>query len=71
LLASGLIAGQALLGIITAAIKGMNVSMPESLDNPWLGLVIFFILGFILIYFPYKKLVESGEYETKIQKPQV
>lgn len=71
LLASGLIAGQALLGIITAAIKGLNVSMPESLDNPWLALAIFFILGFILIYFPYKKLVESGEYGEKAQGPEV
>jgi len=41
---------------------GLDVNMPESLDNPLLGLVIFFILGFILIYFPYKKFVESGEY---------
>ncbi len=62
LLASGLIAGQAILGIITAAIKGLKVEMPESLDNAWLGLVIFFILGFILIYFPYKKFVASKEY---------
>jgi OPT family oligopeptide transporter len=61
LLASGLIAGQAILGIITAALEGAKVSMPESIDNPWLALVIFFILGFILIYFPYKKLVQSGE----------
>lgn len=61
LLASGLIAGQAILGIITAALKGAKLKMPESLNNPWLGLVIFFILGFILIYFPYKKMVDSGE----------
>ncbi len=62
LLASGLIAGQAILGIITAAIKGLKIEMPESLDNPWLGLLIFFILGFILIYFPYKKFIASKEY---------
>jgi len=62
LLASGLIAGQAILGITTAALKGANLKMPESLNNPWLGLVIFFILGFILIYFPYKKMVASGEF---------
>jgi OPT family oligopeptide transporter len=62
LLASGLIAGQALLGIITAAMEGAKINMPESLNNPWLALIIFFILGFILIYFPYKKLVQSGEY---------
>ncbi len=62
LLASGLIAGQALMGIITAAIRGTNIRLPESLNNPWLGLVIFFVLGFILIYLPYKKLIESGQY---------
>lgn len=62
LLASGLIAGQALMGILTAALEGAKVSLPESLDNPWLGLIIFFLLGFILIYFPYKKLIQSGEF---------
>jgi len=62
LLASGLIAGQALMGIITAAIKAAKINLPSSLDNPWLGLVIFFVLGFILIYFPYKKMVSSGEF---------
>jgi putative OPT family oligopeptide transporter len=62
LLASGLIAGQALMGIITAAIKGTKIKMPESLNNPWLTLLVFFILGFILIYFPYKKMVAAGEF---------
>jgi len=63
LLASGLIAGQALMGIITAALKGANLKLPESLNNAWLGLIIFFVLGFILIYFPYRKMIQSGEYE--------
>lgn len=67
LLASGLIAGQAIMGIITAALKGANVNMPASLDNPWLALVIFFLLGFILIYFPYKKMVAAGEYGKKAE----
>jgi len=62
LLASGLIAGQAILGIITAAMEGAKVRMPESLNEPWLALIIFLLLGFILIYFPYKKLVSSGEF---------
>ena len=65
LLASGLIAGQALMGIITAALRGANLHLPASLNNPWLGLVIFFVLGFILIYFPYKKMIAAGEYENK------
>lgn len=62
LLASGLIAGQALMGIITAAVKGIKLKLPEVWNSAWLGLVIFFILGFILIYFPYKKMVASGEF---------
>ncbi|MBE0461396.1 MAG: oligopeptide transporter, OPT family [Candidatus Aminicenantes bacterium] len=62
LLASGLIAGQALMGILTAALKGANITLPTSLNNPWLALIIFFIVGFILIYFPYKNMVSSGEY---------
>ena len=66
LLASGLIAGQALMGIVTAAAKGISeriaFSMPKVWNSAWLGLVIFFVLGFILIYLPYKKMVASGEY---------
>ena len=71
LIASGLIAGQAILGIITAGLKGVKLKMPESLNNPWLGLVIFFILGFILIYFPYKKMIESGEYGTSSEEKEI
>jgi uncharacterized oligopeptide transporter (OPT) family protein len=62
LLASGLIAGQALMGIITAAVKGTNIKLPEIWHTPWLGLAVFFILGFILIYLPYKTMIESGEF---------
>jgi len=64
LLASGLIAGQALTGILTAGIKALNIKLPTSLANPLFGLAIFFILGFILIYLPYKKMIESGEYDS-------
>jgi len=65
LLASGLIAGQALMGIITAALKGAKLDLPESWSEPWLALLIFAVLGFILIYYPYKKMIESGEYGEK------
>lgn len=63
LLASGLIAGQALMGIITAA--GSKINMPKVWSSAWPGLLIFAILAFIMIYFPYKKMVESGEYGDK------
>jgi putative OPT family oligopeptide transporter len=62
LIASGLIAGQALMGIITAAVKGTNIRLPEVWHSAWLGLIIFFILGFILIYLPYKNMIQSGEF---------
>lgn len=64
LLASGLIAGQALMGIVTSGIEALKdkIRLPEVWGSAWLGLIIFFILGFILIYFPYKKMVAAGEY---------
>jgi len=71
LLAAGLIAGQSLMGIITAFLKGTKLKLPESLNNPWLALVIFFTLGFILIYLPYKKMVESGEYGTPSEEKEM
>ncbi len=67
LLASGLIAGQAIMGLITAAIKGAKLELPQFLHvpwlAPWLAIGVFFALGFILVYFPYKKMIASGEYE--------
>lgn len=63
LIASGLIAGQALMGIVTSGIEALRekIRLPEVWGTAWLGLLIFFILGFILIYFPYKKMIASGE----------
>ncbi len=57
LLASGLIAGQALMGIIIAATvvagKGKAI-LPQIIPggNPWLALVIFAILAYVLIRIP-------------------
>jgi putative OPT family oligopeptide transporter len=66
LLASGLIAGQAIMGIITAGLKGANLDLPQFLHipwlAPWLAIGVFLALGFILIYFPYQKMIASGEY---------
>ncbi len=64
LIASGLIAGQALMGIVTSGIEALKetIRLPEVWGTEWLGLLIFFILGFILIYFPYKKMIASGEH---------
>lgn len=68
LIASGLIAGQALMGIITAAVKGTGLRLPEVWHSAWLGLIIFFILGFILIYLPYKNMIQSGEFGEEAEE---
>jgi putative OPT family oligopeptide transporter len=59
LLASGLIAGEALMGIIIAATIVANKGealLPSIIDggNPWLGLIVFAILGYVLISIPLK-----------------
>lgn len=63
LLASGLIAGEALTGVATAALRAANVELPTVLYTPWLGIVVFAILAFVLIYYPMRQLVLSGEVE--------
>jgi len=72
LLASGLIAGQAIMGIITAGLKGASLDLPQFMHipwlAPWLALGVFAVLGFILIYFPYKKMVASGEFGKSEQE---
>lgn len=57
LLASGLIAGQALMGIIIAATVvagGGEAILPQIIEggNPWLALIVFAILIYILIRIP-------------------
>lgn len=61
LVASGLIAGQAMMGILTAAMKGAKINLPKVWGSGWLGLLVFFILGFVLMYLPYKKMIMSGD----------
>jgi len=64
LLASGIIAGQALGGLFTSGLEALKetIKLPEVQGSEWLGLLVFFTLGFILIYIPYKKMVASGEH---------
>ncbi|MFC2160816.1 OPT family oligopeptide transporter [Acidobacteriota bacterium] len=64
LVASGLIAGQAMMGIFTAALKGANVKMPVVWNSGWLGLIVFFILGYVLMYLPYKKMIKTEGNDT-------
>ncbi len=63
LLASGLVAGEALIGIILAGFVGAGISLknvfgiPENFEGYWtLGLVVFAILAYVLIKYPLKEL---------------
>jgi putative OPT family oligopeptide transporter len=56
LLASGFIAGEAIMGILLAALVVFKIDLPVISENPWLGLLIFALVAFILIYFPLKAL---------------
>ncbi len=54
LLASGLIAGEALMGIILAALVVAKVSLPKISETPWGGLIVFAIIFYLLISLPLK-----------------
>ncbi len=66
LIASGLVAGEALMGIICAMLFGAGVNIAKKFNmvgfNGYmsLNLLIFLIIGFILIYFPVKSLKKSN-----------
>ncbi len=62
LLASGLVAGEALVGIILAGFVGAGINLkavfglPADFDGYWtLGIIVFLILGYVLIKYPYKE----------------
>ena len=66
LLSSGLVAGEALTGIILAALVVAHVDLksffglPESFDGFWwMGLVVFAVLGYILIKFPIQRMMNN------------
>ena len=68
LLASGLVAGEALTGIILAALVVGNINLkqliglPESFDGFWwLGVAVFLVLGYVLIQYPLKRFAEENK----------
>lgn len=71
LLASGLVAGEALVGIILAALVGAGINLNEMVGLGtgyegfwWLGIIVFIILGYVLIKYPYKQLmIAKGKIE--------
>jgi putative OPT family oligopeptide transporter len=66
LIASGLVAGEALVGILLAGLVVANIDLNALVGLSegfhgywWLGLLVFLILGYVLIRYPYKELVKS------------
>ncbi len=75
LLASGLVAGEALVGIILAAFVGAGINLKEvfgispDFDGYWiLGVLIFIILAYVLIKYPYDELVKFKENTISTKK---
>ncbi|MFH1873697.1 MAG: oligopeptide transporter, OPT family [Pseudomonadota bacterium] len=54
LLSSGLIAGEALMGLLIASLAFFNVGLPSIFAEPkaWVGYVILFIIGYLLVKIP-------------------
>jgi uncharacterized oligopeptide transporter (OPT) family protein len=54
LLSSGLIAGEALMGLLVATLAFFNVNLPSIFAEPkaWVGYIILAILGYLLIKIP-------------------
>jgi len=54
LVASGLIAGEALVGLLFAALAFANVKIPAIFAEPkaWVGYIIFFIVAYVLVKIP-------------------
>jgi len=63
LLASGLIAGEALMGLIFAAFAAFNIFMPSILENsPFiLSLLVLGIIGWVLVNYPIKNAGDPNE----------
>ncbi len=67
LLASGFIAGEAITGIILAGLYVAKVNLPNFVETtawgkalgPWMGLLVFLVVAFALIYYPKKNAEKS------------
>ncbi len=75
LLASGLVAGEALVGIILAGFVGAGINLkqivglPADFDGYWLlGLLVFVLLGYVLIKYPYKEFLDYRANVIKTKK---
>lgn len=59
LLASGFVAGEALTGVLLAALVILNWKIPRFGDSPLLGLVVFPLVAFVLISIPLRSLIKK------------
>ena len=66
LIASGLVAGEALVGILLAALVVGNINLSRLVGLPedfhgfwWLGILVFLVLGYTLIKYPYRELLRK------------
>ena len=66
LIASGLVAGEALVGILLAALVVANINLSRLIGLPedfhgfwWLGIIVFLVLGYTLIKYPYRELLKK------------
>jgi putative OPT family oligopeptide transporter len=61
LLASGLVAGEALMGVILAAILIITGGEPRVIEgNPYLAFIVFPVVGYILIALPIRRMLQSS-----------
>ncbi len=60
LLASGLVAGESITGVLLAGLYLLNVEFPHISDNPYIGLLIFPIIAVILIFIPLRNRIKPS-----------
>ena len=58
LLASGLVAGESIMGVLLAGLYLLNVNLPHISENPFIGLLVFPLVALILIFIPMGKVRE-------------
>lgn len=56
LLASGLVAGEALTGVLLAGLYMLTVELPVISQSPYIGFLVFPLLGWVLVRYPLKSL---------------
>ncbi len=66
LLASGLVAGEALTGVLVAAMYILQtegglawLKFPAISDSPYPGFLVFLVLGYVLVKYPLKEMLQS------------